>query len=158
MSTFLHSKERCFSCLPVLFMFCFVRKTNRSNCVLKQKCLKKKEEEDCNQSETWREANSILSLMPVIVDRLIPCVDSKYMNNFLMWSCFLIAFLRPVLPTAQLWFSLPTILIVSTSKFRKESCLGGHSLSAGAQREDRVFALIVNACVQAELGRRDRGA
>lgn len=80
------------------------------------------------------------------------------MNNFLMWSCFLIAFLRPLLSTAQLWFSLPTILIVSTSKFRKESCLGGHSPSAGAQREDGVFALIVNACVQAELGRRDRGA
>lgn len=56
----------------------------------------------------------------------------------------------------QLWFSLPTTLIVSTSKFRKESCLGGHSLSAGAQREDGVFALIVNACVQPELGRRDR--
>lgn len=84
-----------------------------------------KKEADCNQSETSGEANSILSLMPVIVGRLIPCVDSKYMNDFLMWSCFLIAFLRPVLSTAQLWFSLPTILIVSTSKFRKESCLGG---------------------------------
>lgn len=80
------------------------------------------------------------------------------MNDFLMWSCFLIAFLRPALPTPapQLWFSLPTTLIVSTSKFRKESCLGGHSLSAGAQREDGVFSLIVNACVQPELGRRDR--
>lgn len=62
----------------------------------------------------------------------------------------------PHRPPPQLWFSLPTTLIVSTSKFRKESCLGGHSLSAGAQREDGVFALIVNACVQPELGRRDR--
>lgn len=73
----------------------------------------------------------------MIVNGLIPCVDSKCMNKCVMWSCFLIVSFS-LCP--QLCFSLPIILVVSTSKFRKQSCLGG-TLSVLVLKEKTGYLL-----------------
>lgn len=71
-------------------------------------------------------------------------------------SCGYVFSLPPVFYAPNCVSHYPLFSFVSTSKYRAKICLGGHCESAGAQGEDRVFAVIVNACVQPELGKRER--
>lgn len=94
----------------------------------------------------------------VFVDVLIACIDSNYsiQHDQLGTAGGFLIVPFPLRP--QLCSTLSRIPLVSTSKYRPRICLGGTLLAVVVKEKTGVFAVIVNACVQTKLKKRDREA